>query len=264
MFSIGNLEFEVKRYKNLISLKENGNSITHFTKISGDFSEKFADIVGFKALLPNQKTGELETPPPAYYFLPFYIDQKRSWSKVWDQFNKLGQYRKWKQNIIKYHVGLLTPEYFEFEVEKAIKKNNKTGLNTEVEKINSTLEVVESYLPAPIITTITKSNLDEITAEIEKDLEELSTRQENVFDKYSTLQITKSHLDHQKLIAQKLIKELDQDYVFAIENIEEHDIKCPLCGTNYENSIENKTSILMDKSQAEAQLENINLSLIHI
>ncbi len=261
IFSIENREYEIKRYKNSISLKEQ-NTIVHFPKITGDFSVKLAEIVGFKALLPNQKTGELETPPPAYYFLPFYIDQKRSWSRAWDNFNNLGQYRSWKKTIIKYHVGLLTSDYFELEIEKAIKKNNKTTLNSEVDKINSTLEIVESYLPPATIATFVKNDFDDITVEIEKDLEELSIQQENVFDKYSTLQITKSHLEHQKLIAEKLIQELDKDYVFAVENIQEDHLKCPLCGTNYENSIENKTSILTDKSQAEDQLDNINYDLV--
>ncbi|ABQ04186.1 hypothetical protein [Flavobacterium johnsoniae] len=261
MFSIENREYEIKRYKNSISLKEQ-NTIVHFPKITGDFSVKLAEIVGFKALLPNQKTGELETPPPAYYFLPFYIDQKRSWSRAWDNFNNLGQYRSWKKTIIKYHVGLLTSDYFELEIEKAIKKNNKIILNSEVDKINSTLEIVESYLPPATIATFVKNDFDDITVEIEKDLEELSIQQENVFDKYSTLQITKSHLEHQKLIAENLIQELDKDYVFAVENIPENHLKCPLCGTNYENSIENKTAILTDKSQAEDQLDNINYDLI--
>lgn len=260
IFSIENREYEIKRYKNSISLKEQ-NTIVHFPKITGDFSVKLAEIVGFKALLPNQKTGELETPPPAYYFLPFYIDQKRSWSRAWDNFNNLGQYRSWKKTIIKYHVGLLTSDYFELEIEKAIKKNNKITLNSEVDKINSTLEIVESYLPPATIATFVKNDFDDITVEIEKDLEELSIQQENIFDKYSTLQITKSHLEHQKLIAEKLIQELDKDYVFAVENIQEGHLKCPLCGTNYENSIENKTSILTDKSQAEDQLDNINYDL---
>jgi hypothetical protein len=255
-FSIDDNEYEIKRYKNTISLLEKG-VITEFTKITGEFSRKFAELVSFKAFLPNQNTGELETPPPAYYFLPFYIDQKRSWSKAWDNFNNLGQYKAWKNTIIKYHVGLLTPDYFELEVEKVIKKNNKVILTSDVQKINSTLEIVENYLLPETIATVVKDDFDDMAREIEKDLEELSMRQESSFDKYSNLQITKSHLEHQKLIGIKLVEELDKDYVFAVENISENNIKCPLCGTNHENSIYNKTSILTDKNQAEVQLENI-------
>ena len=257
IFTIGDKEFEIKRYKNSISLREEG-IITHYPKITGDFSQKFADLVGFKALLPNQKTSELETPPPAYYFLPFYIDQKRSWSKAWDNFNNLAQYAKWKNTIIKYHVGLLTADYFDFEIEKSIKKNNKAVLVSEVDRINSTLEVVDAYLPpTDILTVVTTDDFDVMTTEIEKDLEDLSMQQENVLDKYASLQIQKSHLEHQRVIASKLVEELDKDYVFAIENIADDNLSCPLCGTIHENSIYNKTSILKDKNQAIRQLENI-------
>ncbi|MGQ8870427.1 hypothetical protein [Myroides sp. TSA_177.3] len=255
-FTINENEYEVQRYKNSISMKEN-KSISHYSKITGDFSEKFAEIVGFKALLPNQSTGELETPPPAYYFLPFYIDQKRSWSKAWDNFNNLGQYRSWKETIIKYHVGLLTPDYFEFEIEKSIKKNTKKSVTTEIEKIDSTLEVIEDFIPQEIITSLSYDDFDELKKEIEYDLKDLTIKQETAFDDYSKLQNFKSHLEHQKAIAVKLVEELDKDYVFAVENIESGSIDCPLCGTTYENTIMNKSSILVDKNQAERQLETI-------
>jgi len=255
-FTINNDEYEIKRYKNIISIKENGQ-ITEYSKISGDYSIKMADILGFKALLPHQTTGELEVPPPAYYFLPFYIDQKRSWSKAWDNFNKLGQFRSWKSTIIKYHVGLLTPDYFELEVEKAMKKNNKIVLTIDIEKINNTLEVVENYLPSPTIATVIGSKFDIMTAEIEKDLEDLIQKQENILDTFSNLQSSKSHLEHQKKMAENLIIELDKDYTFSVENILEDNIECPLCGTEHENSILNKTSILKDKNQAVVQFDSI-------
>ena len=57
------------------------------------------------------------------------------------------------------------------------------------------------------------------------------------------------------------MKELDADYVFSVENLEEDSIECPLCGTNHENSIVSRSSILADKQQAFNQLENIKKQL---
>jgi len=255
-FTIDEKELEIKRYKNNISLKENG-VITNFPKITGDFSNKFADLVGFKALLPNQSTGELETPPPAYYFLPFYIDQKRSWSKAWDNFDNLAQYKGWKNTIIKYHVGLLTSEYFDLEIEKSIKKNKKNIISSEIAKIDSTLEIVEDYLPSEKLTTVVIDDFNNLTEEITKDLKNLTEKQESFLDVYSSTQVAKSQLEHQKQFAIKLIEELDKDYVFAVENILEDHLTCPLCGTMYQNSIFEKSSILQDKGSTEIQLEQI-------
>ena len=73
-----------------------------FDKITGGYAMKFAELLSFKALLPNRATGMLETPPPAYYFLPFYIDQKRAGVQLGIIFESLGQYETWKQTINKY------------------------------------------------------------------------------------------------------------------------------------------------------------------
>jgi CRISPR/Cas system-associated exonuclease Cas4 (RecB family) len=262
-FEINDQVYDVKRYKNSVEIRVNGIR-TMYQKITGDFSQTMADILGFKALLPNQATGELEVPPPAYYFLPFYIDQKRSWSRAWDNFNGLGQYRSWKKTIIKYHVGLLTPEYFDFEIEKSIKKSNKTILVSEIDKINTTIQVVENIIPAQITTAVSEVELDSMSLEIEKDLGELVRKQEVVFDTYSSLQNSKSHLEHQKVIASRLAEEFDKDYVFAVERIDGDSLDCPLCGTTHDNSIYNKASIVHDKIQAEIQLEFINKEIDNV
>ncbi len=262
-FTVGDEQYEIKRYKNEISLKDK-SSITTYPKITGDYATRLSEIVNFKALLPNQHSGELETPPPAFYFLPFYIDQKRSWSKAWDNFNNLGQYRSWKKNIIKYHVGILTPTYFDFEIEKSIKKNNKNEINVEVEKINSTLEIVENHISTENFTAISQEEFEVMTSEIERDLEELTIQQEEVLADYADLQSTKSHLEHQKSMAKALVQELDKDYVFAVERIEGDTIDCPICGTSHDNSIFNKASILKDKVQAEAQFDSISKEVIRV
>ena len=61
-----------------------------------------------------------------------------------------------------------------------------------------------------------------------------------------------------------LIKELDADYIFSVENIEEEEIECPLCGTNHHNSIINRSSILSDKENAQTQLNDISNKLIQL
>ena len=46
--------------------------------------------------------------------------------------------------------------------------------------------------------------------------------------------------------------------------IEEEEIECPLCGTNHDNSIVNRSSILSDKENAKDQLIEINNKLIKL
>jgi len=257
-FEISNNRYKIKRYKNEISIKVSNASYINFQKITGDYSIKLAEILNFKALLPNQATNLQETPPPAFYFLPFYIDQKRSWSKAWDNFDNLAQYSNWKSTIIRYHVGLLTPEHFEIESEKSEKKHLQKNIEDEVFKIDTAIEVVERFIPKRINTVTETKALNKLTDELKEDLINLQVKQETLLNEISTFNSEKAHLTQQKAITEKIIQELDADYKFSVENIEDDNLECPLCGTIHENSVVNRASILTDKSQAEFQLNEIN------
>lgn len=256
-FSVDNNDYIVKRYKNQISLKINNVDFLNYEKITGEYSQKIAEILEFKALLPNRSSGLMEIPPPAFYFLPFYIDQKRSWSKAWDNFEKLEQYSNWRSTIIKYHVGLFRPKHFELESEKAEKKNTKKLAQSQIERIETTLDVVEEYIPHITNTTTETKEFELLTEEIKVDLKNLQEEQEKILSQLTSLNGDRVYLEQQQIITEKIISELDKDYKFTIENIEEDEVECPLCGVVHENSIINRTSIMTDKSQAENQLESI-------
>ena len=261
-FEIDSQEYHVMRYKDLITLKiVKTNTKTSYIKITGDYAKKIAELLDFKVLLAN-RAEELETPPPAYYFLPFYIDQKRSWTKAWDNFEKLEQYSDWKSTLIKYHVGLLTPAHFDFEKEKYEQKGIQRIITKDIEKIDIALNIVDSYIPK-VSESIT-TNVDKfftMSEEIKKDLSELANNQEQILNELSENESEKAYLEHQKNISEKIIQELDSDYKFTIENVQEEEVECPLCGTVHENSIINRASILTDKQQAENQLQEINQSI---
>lgn len=256
-FSVDTNDYIVKRYKNQISLKIKNEDFVDYEKITGEYSQKVAEILEFKALLPNRSSGLMETPPPAFYFLPFYIDQKRSWSKAWDNFEKLEQYKNWRSTIVKYHVGLLTPKHFELESEKADKKDTKNLVQSQIERIETTLDVVEEYIPHLTNATTETKEFELLTEEIKVDLKNLQEEQEKILSQLTSLNGDRVYLEQQQIITEKIISELDKDYKFTIENIEEDEVECPLCGVVHENSIINRTSIMTDKSQAENQLQSI-------
>lgn len=82
-FEINNAPYIIHRYKNEIKIRHSNGKLHSFPKITGDYSKYFSELVNFNVLLPKKGQLTLETPPPAYYFIPFYIDQKRTWAKPW-------------------------------------------------------------------------------------------------------------------------------------------------------------------------------------
>lgn len=255
-FSIADKDYEIMRYKTIVCLND-GEVIKAYPKVTGDYSERIAGILNFHALLPKRNEIVLETPPPAYYFVPFYIDQKKSWSTAWENFEGLGQFQNWKSTIIKYHIGLLPKKHFDLEIDKFAKKQDESIVNTEISRIDTTLEVVADFIPTNA-STLNHEKLQLLTNEIREDLKKLAEFQEKALDELTKVESDKVFYLHQKIISEKIILDLDKDYKFAVEHFSEDEIECPLCGTHHENSIVNRTSILTDKQQAENQLNEIN------
>lgn len=253
-FTIDSKAYSILRYKSLITIKDDTGTKSEFTRISGDYAKKIAEILSFKALLPNKSESDIETPPPAYFFLPFYIDQKKSWIVAWENFEKLQQYSDWKSTIIKYHVGLLPPSHFEKEKEKFEKKLALAEANNTVEKYSTAIEVVTSYTPE-INSTISAEKFEKMTEEIRHDLKLLSDQQEKVLDDLAKTQSEKSYLENQVSILKSCVVDLSKDYSFAHEHIDGEILECPLCATHYSNNVFNKTAILADRDKAQDQLE---------
>lgn len=259
-FEIDGQGYTIIRDKSIFYFKEN-KVIQKYTKVSGDFSEKIAKIMNFQVLLTDRSEEEKPViPPPAYYFLPFYIDQQKSWTVAWNGFNKLEQFSSWKQNIVKYHVGLLTPKHFELEQEKYEKTKEIKILKEEVEKIGYALNIISDHVPQNAIA-IDEQKFEIMANEIKKELFQLADDEEKYLNELAVAMSDKAFLEHQKITAEKLMKELDADYKFSVENIENDKLECPLCGTFHENSIINRASILVDKQQSMSQLKSINDNL---
>ena len=50
--------------------------------------------------------------PPAYNYLPFYIDQDHYEGNNYAAFKNLGQYVGFRENVLFYHLGVYNEEYF--------------------------------------------------------------------------------------------------------------------------------------------------------
>ena len=253
-FSVKDKNIKLLRINNSIIFSEDGGEYKKFSKITGDYSRIFSELVDFEARLPNRKDSTiLEVPPPAYYFIPFYIDQLRSWTNPWDSFENLGQYTRWKQSIVKYHTGYLLPRHFELEDDICEYESEKKEANEEVKRINTAIEIVEKYVPKSNFA-ITTEEFEIITNEVKNELSDLAKRQESILNKLSNVQSSKYHLENQLEIAKRAVQEIEKDYQFSVEYIDGDEIECPLCGTTHDNSIVSRAAILSDKQQAEDQV----------
>ncbi|EJC6864589.1 hypothetical protein MYD45_004485 [Vibrio parahaemolyticus] len=242
-FSIDGVDHFVARYKNTMVL--NGEK---FNSIGGGYSEAFAELVNFKLKLPNRKDEtELLVPPPAFYFLPFYIDQLKSWDEPWASFEKLGQYKAWKPTVVKYHSGYIGVEYFDIEEDVCEQKKIINEASKQVQRIDSAMEVLEE-VSIETTVAVSEEQFEDVQHEIQEELSQFVSEQIRLFDAQADLQNELYDLRKQLELAISSASELEDDYAFAVESIAEDTLECPLCGTNHDNSLASRAVLLSDKS----------------
>ncbi|WP_299999580.1 hypothetical protein [uncultured Cedecea sp.] len=246
-FTINDKEYFTCRGSHSIILGAVGGEARRYTYITGDFSKHLSDLVKFKMKLPNRSDGNLETPPPAYYFLPFYIDQIKSWSSPWNSFENLGQYANWKNSLIKYFTGYLKPEHFDIEENIHDYNEVKKKSAEKIDKFQSAVEViVDNSADFPL--SLNTEEFSRIQEEINTELHELIDYQTRLYDAQATINSSIYDLERQYELAISSANELEEDYKFAVESIPTDNLECPLCGTLHDNSLPNRALLLSEKN----------------
>ncbi len=251
-FEINGESHYVTRYQNTMVL--DGEK---FDSVGGAYSEAFAQLVGFKLKLHNRNDDtELQVPPPAFYFLPFYIDQLKSWSEPWASFEKLGQYSNWKPTVVKYHSGYIGPEYF--EVEESICEQKKIGneANRQIQRIDSAIEVLDE-VPSVTSVAVSEEQFDAVQREIQDELGRFVAAQVRLFEAQVETKTDLYELEKQLELAENAINELEEDYAFSVESVPGDVLECPLCGIQHDNSLASRAVLLADKAVVQDQARSI-------
>ena len=66
----------------------NRRKLIHTTSVTRELAPFIAELLDFR-LLMTDKREQVLTPPPAYAFAPFCIDQDKSWSEAWTPFRNM-------------------------------------------------------------------------------------------------------------------------------------------------------------------------------
>ena len=87
-----------------------------------------------------------EIAPPAYYFIPFYIDQIKGWGKSFSSLDKLGQYEYWHTPILEYHVGYTNSAIMNLRLKVSEYKNLNYLANEKNNKVTDSISVIKNLL----------------------------------------------------------------------------------------------------------------------
>jgi hypothetical protein len=261
-FSVHGVDYSILRQGQTFTVFDAFEKIVgQFYSVTNELGPFLAKLFKFGLKLQKSSDGETITPPPAYYFLPFYFDQDQSWNKPWNSFVSLSQMTKWKSDLVEYHIGIKPNEFYEIKGEQAV-------IQKELERTRADFEIVKRIrdeLSDKLHTLSFNVDLDAFREEITELIIECETIQKSadkIRDHLVGLHNGRILLEAQIEIVKNSLAELNKDYQF-LKKSGDH-VTCPLCSAEYDNTFYEKLEIALDEDKGEDLLAKLRDELAKI
>jgi hypothetical protein len=243
-FTVDGLPYRILRSANTFGLYDaNDEPIWTGAGVTRGIGPQLAQLLDFGLTLPG-RNGELQVPPPAFLFLPFYVDQDASWVGNWNSFANLQMFAGYRKDVANFHAGLRPNEYYQAKALKSSADRAKDELKVErraLERAGKRLRSNRKRLHFDLSPDQFLDQIDALVAECRA----LQVEQDQVQRALSELNSKRAILVEQSTIAERALADLDADYEF-LRREGEDEIVCPTCGTMHSNDFANKFSLISD------------------
>lgn len=211
----------------------------------GGIADFICEKLGFNIELEKSADGKLGRAGPAFYFLPFYVDQDAGWTKSWESFSGLQQFTSYRKNMIEYHLGIRPQSYYDAkkkEMEFAEAKSSLQGERNVLSTALASFQKRSSQIQVNLDPEAFKEELDQLV-----DAYNLQrARQQDALSKVKDIRNERNAIDTDIAILRRSMSELSADYEYAARLETPDVVGCPTCGTEFENSFQERFGLLDD------------------
>ena len=175
-------EYCVARFGKNYAVFEDNELLKITDSVSRELAPLIGEIFGFSVYLPNKKTKKIEMAPPAFMFLPYYIDQDKGWNNLYGSFESIDQYQKDDRiKSLYYHLNIYTKETIQLMAKYDLLKEQEGNLQSEINRLKTIVEALQEEI----------GNLPpaDDEAELEAHLEIPKERIEKLVEKSENLEI---------------------------------------------------------------------------
>ena len=231
--NIDDKDYTIARFIKKFAIFSEGKLVLLTDSVSRDLAKKYESMFSFSIYLPNKKTKKIEIAPPAFTFMPYYIDQDKGWSGLYDSFNNIDQYNKSdRTKSLYYHLNIYNKNTVELMAKRDKKRDEIEVLKKEEEKIRITLDAlsteIQNLLPA--------DSIDELERSLQIPKEKIAELVMNIGAARNKIQSLETVL-HQHKHQLQIIEEYNQ--LKLDKNIEEKSSlnTCPQCGYSFDEEL---------------------------
>lgn len=234
-FCVDNQEFRIARFQKSFAVFMGDKLILLTRSVSHDLAKKLGEILGFTVYLPNKKTKKIEMAPPAFTFMPYYIDQDTGWSGLYNSFSYIDQYKKDDRiRSLYYHLNIYTRHTVELMAQRDKLKEEISQIEEDEQRIKIILEglsqEIQNLLPAETI-----DELEQNLRIPKEDIAFLVGHIGEVRNKIQTLETTFQQHGHQL----QVIQEYHQIKAEVDSSKKKNIHACPQCGYTFDEEIYN-------------------------
>lgn len=244
-FSVDGNDYTIVRFRRSFAvLNSTGDLLLRANNVTKELAPFLAELLDFGLVLTNREN-VATIPPPAYAFLPFYVDQDAGWQNAFASFGSLAQFPNFRTDVTHYHTGIRPNEFYrlkarqrELEVQVEDAQAERKALQSAVDKVNETADSLG-------LETQT-GQFEEAIGLLLTELAALRDKRRQAASDLDGLIARRTVLDHEIAIAKRALEELDKDYKW-VGKVDEDQIICPTCGTVHENSFLSRFAIIDDR-----------------
>lgn len=211
--------------------------------VVSELAPRVGELLDFEMYL-KQRGNKSVLPPPAFCFLPFYIDQDHGWTEAWESFAGLGMFAGYKDEIAEYHTGIKPREYYVARIARDQSRDTKNGLTSERAALLRAKKRFADKRKKIGIALDVETFKDRIDALL-KEQNALQQHYDGIRASVSDLQAMRAGAQEELDVAKRVLAELDADVKFAA-GVDTKQIICPICSTVHENDVANRFGLAND------------------
>ena len=231
--AVGEKEYRVARFLKRFAVFEGEKLLKITDSVTKELAPLLGEIFDFSVYLPRKDTGKVEMAPPVFTFMPYYIDQDKGWSGLYNSFAAIEQYKSADRiKSLYYHLNIYTKGTVELMAERDRLKEHLEALAIESDRLNTILaalrEETGNLPPADTVSEL-EAHLDAPKKRIEQLVTQIGATRNEIQSLETAL---RQHQYNLRIIT---------EYVSTKDVIEKDDIHkrhiCPNCGYIFDEEI---------------------------
>jgi hypothetical protein len=229
-----------------------------YTSIGKGLAPRIAELFDFRLTL-HSKSGDDRQAPPAFLFLPFYIDQDAGWNDKLCSFQNLQQFKRPIRDLLHFHMGIKPPGYYRAKADLHKSEADAAEPRQSVAAYEKLLESLDDRLK----TADFSLDLDVFKEEVETLLARaraLQTMENEQKARMKDAYEVRSAIQDQLGIVKRTLAELSDDLDFATEQ-DGDDVSCPTCHASYNNGFAARFALALDEERCVELLAELEEEL---